>query len=204
MTGPNPTIPAIPTDHPTEILDTWHNAFAAIEHARQIEAQLPALDDQIAKAQARLDWLKSQHKQAGRDMTAALTSSETRREMVELWCTKHSRPLPPEPTPAQPPAVEGTGPHALPAPQRTPCQDDPPRCGDCTDLFCPCGHHQAQREAFEEETARRVEILGAGVAGETTTVTRVDDPEGGGDAAQAPFQPAPPADERANGRGRRG
>ncbi|MFB4306916.1 hypothetical protein [Actinomadura sp. GTD37] len=145
-TGPQPTIP---TELPTEVLRNWHDSFTALQRAEQIKAQLPALDEELARVQARLDFLKGEHQRAGRDITAAYTSSETSREMAELWCTKHGRPLPPEPDLVTINAGNGNGngQYALPAAPERDAGAEPP--------------------------------LGLGVAGETTTQTVIDPEGGG-------------------------
>lgn len=115
-TGPQPTIT---NDIPHEVWLNWRESHAAATRADDIESILPTLDEKIAKAQAELDFLKSEHKRAGRDITEHRRRSDTYREMVELWCAKHARHLPPELTAAdlhnpQPPAPPQGQPPALP------------------------------------------------------------------------------------------
>jgi len=111
-TGPQAIIP---NEIPHEVWLNWRESYTAAARADDIESVLPTLDERIAKAQADLDFLKSEHKRAGRDITEHRRRAETYREMVELWCSKHGRQLPPELTLAdlQPaPPVQ----QALPAP----------------------------------------------------------------------------------------
>lgn len=170
-TGPHPT--TLATDLPPDVLRNWHESFAAIKRAEQIQSQLPALDEQITQAQARLAFLTNEHKRAGRDMTAAYKSAETTREMVELWCTKHGRQLPPEPELGDLPPAAGVVQQALPAPA-------------------------VERDAGAEPPL----IPGIGVAGETATQT-LTDPAGGDAADLfGAFQPAPQPGDNGNGDGR--
>lgn len=170
-TGPHATLS---TDLPPDVLRNWHESFAAVRRAEQIQDQLPALDEQIAQAQARLAFLTNEHKRAGRDMTAAYKSAETTREMVELWCSKHGRQLPPEPELTDPAAAAGLVQQALPA--------------------APVG----ERDAGAEPPL----IPGVGVVGETATQTLVDQ-AGGGDAdVLGAFQPAPQPGDTGSGDGR--
>lgn len=81
------------------------------------------------------------------------------------------------------------------APALTPCQEDPPRHGECTGDFCDCAHHGAEAQAYAEETERAAQIhsggLGNPVAGHATHHTRVDGPAGG-EAPQGAFPPGGP------------
>jgi hypothetical protein len=167
------------TDLPPAVRKNWEESFHDKARATTLENELPALDAQIARAKAHLEMLCKQHADKGREITAYRTSSELHRELVELWCSKHSRALPAEPaelslteTRELPPEHGNTA-----APPVAPCMENPPRHDACTGCACP--HHQAETDALTDEQTRVHNILGTGpigipVAGQTTQTTRTD------------------------------